>query len=61
MGKIMGCMFMVVVSAFVSPFAFIKLMDTGGPIWAFALVACAACFGGGWTAIVFYLEERYDD
>jgi hypothetical protein len=61
MGKIAGCMFMVVVSAFVSPFAFINLMETGGPIWAYALVACGVCFGGGWVAAAFYMEERYDD
>ena len=48
---ILGCFFMIMSSAFASVFAMIELMANGTPFMGLILLACGACFVGGWAAI----------
>ena len=54
---ILGCFFMIMSSAFASVFAMIELMANGTPFMGLVLLACGACFVGGWAAIAMEFDN----
>jgi len=55
---ILGCFFMIISSAFASVFAMIELMANGTPFMGLVLLACGACFVGGWAAIAMEFSDE---
>ena len=55
---IVGCFFMVIGSVFASLVAMIELIHNGTPFMGLVLLACGACFVGGWAAIAMEFSDE---
>lgn len=55
---ILACFFMIMSSAFASVFAMIELMANGTPLMGLVLLACGACFAGGWMCIAMEFSDE---